>query len=279
MTEEVKKPLIITCALVGAELSREKAPYLPLSPEEIAESALGAHRAGAALVHIHVRDENGNPTCSEKVFEEVIQRIRRESDLIIQVSTGGAIGDSEEARFRPLKARPDMASLTTGSVNFGSEVFLNPYPFVHSLAQAMLSKKIKPEVEVFDTAMLETGLRLAEKGLIHKPVHFDLVMGVPGGIAANERNLNFLISGIPKDCTWSVAAIGHRQFEIARLAILKGGHVRVGMEDNIYLEKGVLAKTNAQLVEKVVGVARDLGRPIATVEQARSLLNLPRGGE
>ncbi len=269
-----KTPLIITCALVGAELTREQTPYLPLSPAELADSACGAFEAGARMVHLHVRDGNGQPTCNEEVFAEVIRRIRSRCNPIIQVSTGGAIGDSDVDRFRPLQSGPDMGSLTTGSVNFGNDVFLNPRPFVESLAKEMKSKGIKPEIEVFDAAMLETGIALKDKGLIDAPLHFDLVLGVPGGLAATERNLKFLVEGIPAGSTWSVAAIGRHQFPMARLAIEMGGHVRVGMEDNIYLEKGVLAKSNAELVAKVVKMAEDLGRPIATAEQARKMLHL-----
>ncbi len=274
MLDASRHPLILTCALVGAELTRMETPYLPLSPDEIAESAFGAFEAGAQMVHLHVRDEAGKPTCSEQVFREVIQKIRRTCNLIIQVSTGGAIGDTELDRFRPLEAAPDMASLTTGSVNFGNEVFLNPRPFVENLARAMKEKGIKPEVEVFDAAMLETGIRLLEKGLIDAPLHIDLVLGVPGGLAAEERNLRFLVEGIPAGSTWSVAAVGRHQFPMAELAIKMGGHVRVGMEDNIHLEKGVLAKSNAELVAKAVEIARRHGRPLATPEQARKMLNL-----
>lgn len=267
---------MITCALVGAELTRAQTPYLPLTPEEIADSAAGAHAAGAAMVHLHVRDEQGRPTCREDVFKEVIQKIRRSCDLVVQVSTGGAIGDTEVDRFRPLEAKPDMASLTTGSVNFGHEVFLNSRLFVESLAKAMLMKGIKPEIEVFDAAMLETGIALAEKGLIAPPLHFDLVLGVPGALAATERNLRFLVDGVPAGSTWSIAAIGRHQFPMAELAIRWGGHVRVGMEDNIYLEKGVLAVSNAELVEKVTRMAKDLGRPLATSAQAREMLKIPK---
>jgi len=270
-------PVIITCALVGAELSREQTPYLPLSPDEIAESAVEAHASGAAMLHLHVRDGEGKPTCSEAVFREVIGKIRARCDAVLQVSTGGAIGDSENDRLRPLEAAPEMASLTTGSVNFGSEVFLNPRSFVERLAKAMLEKGIKPEIEVFDVAMLEEGLRLAEAEWVLRPLHFDFVLGVPGALSATERNLDFLRSGIPADSSWSVAAIGRQQFPMVRLALEKGGHVRVGMEDNIYLEKGRLAQSNAELVAKAVGMAREMGRPIASSSQARDLLQLKKG--
>lgn len=274
MSLETKTPLIITSALVGAELTREQTPYLPLTPDEIAESAAGAHAAGAAMVHVHVRDSKGKPTCENAVFKEVLKKIHERCDVITQVSTGGAIGDSYIDRFGPLEARPEMASLTTGSVNFGEDIFMNPRPFVLALAKDMKEKGIKPEIEVFDTAMLEVGLSMAEKGLLEKPLHIDLVMGVSGGIAANEQNLDFLLGQIPSDATWSVAAMGRHQFPMAQLALNRGGHVRVGMEDNIYLEKGVLAKSNAELVSKVVQMAKELGRPIATSREARKLLHL-----
>lgn len=267
-------PVLITCAVVGAELTRSDTPYLPLTTEEIAASAAGARDAGAAMVHLHVRDGEGNPTCSEFIFREVIGLIRPTGDIIIQVSTGGAIGDSERDRMRPLEAGPDMASLTTGSVNFGDDVFLNPRPFVERLAAAMREKGIKPEIEVFDAAMLEDAVRLLDKGLVDPPLHFDLVLGVPGGLAATERNLNYLVEGLPAGATWSVAAIGRHQFPMAEAAIKMGGHVRVGMEDNIFLEKGVLAKSNAELVEKAALLARNIGRSIATPAEAREMLKL-----
>ncbi len=268
-------PLIITCALVGGELTREQAPFLPLTPDDIAQSAAEAHEAGATMVHLHVRDSEGKPTCRKEIFQQVIKKIRERSDVIIQVSTGGSIGDSFEERLQVLEAAPDMASLTTGSVNFGDDVFLNPRPFVEKLAQRMKEKGIKPEIEVFDTAMLEIALNLAEKGLVEKPLHIDLVLAVPGGgIAANEVNLDFLIEKIPPDATWSVAAIGRHEFPMAELAIKKGGHVRVGMEDNIYLEKGVMAKSNAELVEKVIELAKKFHRPVATTIEARKILRI-----
>jgi 3-keto-5-aminohexanoate cleavage enzyme len=267
-------PLIITCALVGAELTREQQPHLPLTPEEIAQSGIEAVLAGASMLHLHVRDHEGKPTCDEKIFRSVIERIRRETNAILQVSTGGAIGDSEDDRFRPLLAGSEMASLNPGSINFGNDVFLNPAPFVERLARAQLEKRIKPEIEVFDVSMLETGIRLIEKGLIERPAHFQFVLGVPGALGATERNLRFLVEGLPPDATWTVSAIGRHQFPMMELAVPLGGHCRVGFEDNIYLEKGVLAKTNAELVAKVASIAKKHGRPLATIKQARGILHL-----
>ncbi len=264
--------LVITCALVGAELTREIAPHLPLTPKEIAESGIQAVHAGASILHLHVRDSEGKPTLDEQIIREVIQKIRKEVDPILQVSTGGAIGDTEADRHRPLQCGAEMASLTTGSINFGNEVFLNPIPLVEGLAKEMLQKGIKPEIEVFDVSMLEQGIRLIEKGLIQPPAHFQFVLGVPGALAATERNLRFLVEGLPANSTWTIAAIGRHQFPIAELAMKMGGHVRVGMEDNIYLEKGTLAKSNAELVQKIVCMASEVGRPIATSKEAREIL-------
>ena len=266
--------MIITAALVGAELTREQQPHLPLTPEGIARSGIEAVRAGASVLHLHVRDREGKPTCDEKVFQEVVRLIRQEANPILQVSTGGAIGDSEEDRLRPLEAGTEMASLNTGSINFGQDVFLNPVPFIEKLAQAQLKKGIKPEIEVFDVSMMEMGLKLVEKGLVKPPPHFQFVLGVPGALAATERNLRFLAEGLPPEATWTVAAIGRHQFPMMELSIKMGGHCRVGFEDNIYLEKGVLAKTNAELVAKVVAMAKPSGRSVATIQEAREILNL-----
>lgn len=267
-------PLIITCALVGAELSREQQPHLPLTPSEIVKSGIEAVEAGASMLHLHVRDLEGKPSSEVKIFQEVIQYIRKKVGPIIQVSTGGAIGDSEQDRLGVLECEPEMASLSTGSINFGNDVFLNPLPFVEKLAQAMLKKNIKAEMEIFDISMLETGLKLVEKSLIKSPPHFQFVLGVPGALAATEKNLKFLVEGLSAEATWSVAAIGRHQFPMLELAIAWGGHARVGFEDNIYIEKGVLAKSNAELVAKVIQLADKYQRPVASIEQARSILRI-----
>lgn len=267
-------PLIITAALVGGELTRDKQPFLPLTPEEIIQSGIEAYNAGATILHLHVRDEKGKPTCNAKIFKKVIKGIRKNTDSILQASTGGAIGDSEEERFAVLESNPEMASLNTGSINFGKDVFLNRLPFIEKMAEKMRERNIRPEVEIFDTAMLETSLHLMEKGLIPANSHFQFVLGVPGGLAATERNLKFLIEGLPPDKHWTVSAIGRFQFPMLELAMQWGGDVRVGFEDNIYLSKGVLAKSNAELVAKVVEVAKKYHRPIASIQEARKILEL-----
>jgi 3-keto-5-aminohexanoate cleavage enzyme len=269
-------PVILTAALVGAELTRKETPYLPLTPQEIAEAARLSVAAGASVVHIHVRDESGNPTNSAARFQEVLTAIRRlcRPIPILQVSTGGAVGDSFESRAEPLEAGPDMASLNSGSVNFGDAVFANPIPFIEFLAQRMGRKGIKPEIEIYDLSHVETAVRLIERGEIRAPVQFQFVMGVKGGIEAREENLKLLVSRIPKESTWTVAGIGRHEFPMAELGLSLGGHVRVGLEDNIYLEKGILAKGSHELVEKAVELARRHGRKPASPAEAREILCL-----
>ncbi|MBI2981158.1 MAG: 3-keto-5-aminohexanoate cleavage protein [Deltaproteobacteria bacterium] len=190
--------VIITAALVGAELTREQTPYLPLTPDEIAEAAELSVKAGAAVLHIHVRDDQGRPTNNAARFKEVLEKIRGRCRPcpILMVSTGGAVGDSFEGRAEPLKAGPEMASLNAGSVNFGEGVFANPLPFVEFLARREKEMGIKPEIEVYDLSHLETASQLIEKGIIERPARFQFVMGVKGGIAATEENLRLLVSRI-----------------------------------------------------------------------------------
>ncbi|MBI2083168.1 MAG: 3-keto-5-aminohexanoate cleavage protein [Deltaproteobacteria bacterium] len=268
--------VIITAALVGAELTREQTPYLPLTPDEIAEAARLSAEAGAAVLHIHVRDDQGRPTNSAGRFQEVLREIREKCRPcpLLMVSTGGAVGDSFQSRAEPLEAGPEIASLNAGSVNFGDEVFSNPLPFIEFLAKRELEKGIKPEIEVYDLSHIETAIQLIEKGFIKKPAQFQLVMGVKGGIAATEENLRLFVSRLPAGSSWTVAGIGRNEFPMAELAIKLGGNVRVGLEDNIYLEKGVLAKGSHELVKRVVELADRYHREVASIEEARKILCL-----
>jgi len=274
------EPLIITAAVVGTELTRADTPYLPLTPAEIADEACAACAAGAAMVHLHARADDGSPTQEGAVYRQIIELVRaRCPDLIIQVSTGGAVGMTAEVRLQPIYLQPDMASLTTGTVNFGEDVFLNDLPLVRKFAHAIVEQGIKPEIEVFDSGMITTALRLVKEGLLTSPLHFDFVMGVPGGIAGTPKNLLHLTESVPAGSTWSVAGIGAAQLPLATMAILLGGHVRVGLEDNIYYTRGVLCQGNAPLVARVIRLANELGRPVASPAEARRLLrlNLPGG--
>lgn len=273
-------PLIITCAVVGAELTREHTPYLPLTPREIAEEAARAHEAGAAMVHLHGRDpQSGAASQDAAVYAAILRELRRRAPrAIAQVSTGGAVGMSLEQRCGPLEVdgdlRPEMATLTCGTVNFGDEVFENPLPAIRAIASRLRARGIQPEIEIFDAGHLDTALALAAEGVLDPPLHVDFVLGVRGAMAASERNLRFVVEGLPAGWSWSVAGIGRHQLPLAELAIAWGGHVRVGLEDNIYLKKGALAPGNAPLVERAVQLARAAGRPIAGPREARRLLRL-----
>jgi 3-keto-5-aminohexanoate cleavage enzyme len=261
--------LWITAALVGAEVTREQQPHLPITPEEIADAAVGAREAGAAIVHLHVRDAAGRPTQDRAVFARTMELIRSRTDLIIQVSTGGAVGMTAEERAQPLALRPEMATLTCGSVNFGDDVFLNPPGLIEHFAQTMKGLGIKPEIEVFEVGMIANALGLVKRGLLEPPLHFDFVMGVPGGIPASAAHLVHLVAALPAGSTWSVAGMGRHELTLGAMAIAMGGHVRVGFEDNIYYRKGELADGNAQLVARIARIGRELDRPPASPDEVR----------
>ncbi len=273
-------PLVITAALVGAETTREQTPYLPISPEEIAQEARRCRDAGASMVHLHVREPDGKPSQSAELFRQTIERIRELApDLVCQTSTGGAVGMSVDERAQPLtlegRAKPEMATLTTGTVNFGDDVFWNPRPLVREIARRMRAAGIVPEIECFDAGMVDEAFALAKEGLLDLPAHFDFVLGVPGALAARRSAIEFLRSQLTEGSTFTVAGVGRHQLPMAELAIELGGNVRVGLEDNVYVSKGVLAKGSFELVERVVDLARAKDRQVATPDQARQILRLP----
>lgn len=268
-------PLIITAALVGAELTRQNTPFLPLTPEEIADEACAAYEAGAAMVHLHGRAENGSPTQDVNAYREIIHAVKaRVPEIIIQVSTGGAVGMTAEERLQPLALQPEMASLTTGTVNFGEEVFYNDMPMVREFARQMKERGIRPELEIFDSGMIASAMRLLKEGLISEPLHFNLVLGVPGGAAGTIKNLMHMVECLPSGSTWTASGIGAAQLPLSTAAILLGGHVRVGLEDNIYYSRGVLSEGNGPLVARVARIAKELGRSLATPDEARRILHL-----
>jgi 3-keto-5-aminohexanoate cleavage enzyme len=266
--------LIITAALTGAEVTRDVQPNLPISPEEIAEAAYQAYLAGASIVHIHARKPDGTPTQDFEVYKEIKERIEAKCDVIFQPSTGGAVWHSPEERLQPVLLSPEMATLSAGTCNFGSEVFMNTQEYMEKFAAKMLEMGVKPEIEVFERGMINNALGLVKKGLVKEPVHFDFVMGVPGAITGEVRDLLYLVDSIPKGSTWTVAGIGRYELPLAVMAIIMGGHVRVGFEDNVYYNKGVLAESNAQLVERIAKLSREMGREVATPEEARKILGL-----
>ena len=271
-----EQPLMITAAVDGAEVMREDTPHVPYTPVEIAEEAARCREAGASMVHVHGRKEDGTPTQEKETYGRILEETRERTDVLVQFSTGGAVGMGVEERIEALELIPDMATLTTGTVNFGDDVFMNSMPTVRTIAQRLLKYGITPEIEVFDTGMVDTAMRLVEEDLLFEPLHFDFVLGVPGGMGARPESLEFLVDLVPDGSTWSVAGMGRHELPLAKQAVEMGGHVRVGLEDNIYLEKGVLAEGSWQLVEKVVEFAEAAGRPLADPQQAVEMLGIER---
>ena len=268
-------PLIITVAVNGSLPSKEMNPHVPITPEEIAETAVRCRQAGAAMVHTHARDAAGRPTLDPDVFRRIHQLTSKRSDVIVQLSTGGRADLNAEARGEPVRRiRPEMASLTTGSVNFPDQVYANSEEVVEHLAGVMKEAGTKPEMEIFEAGMIDNAQRLIDKGLITPPLHFDFVMGIRGGQPATARMLTFLSESITSDATWTVAGVARGQLPMAGLAILMGGHVRVGLEDNIFYRRNELA-TNEQLVARIKRLADEFGRPVATPDEAREILGLP----
>lgn len=272
------KPCILTAAIVGAEVTREDTPYLPITADELGEEAHRCAQAGAAVIHLHVRDSEGHASQATPLFRDAIRAIRARADVIIQTSTGGAVGMTADERCGPLRLdgaeKPDMATLNVGTINFGDQIFANPAPVTAGIARRIQEAGITPEIEVYDAGHVEIALDLLDKGLLKEPLHFQFVLGVKGALGPSARNLDFLVGGIPAGSTWGVAGIGRHEFPLAELAIARGGNVRVGLEDNIYMSKGVLAEGSAPLVARAADLCRAAARPIASVAQARELLYL-----
>jgi 3-keto-5-aminohexanoate cleavage enzyme len=266
--------LIITAALTGAEVTREDNPALPVTPAEIAEEAYRCWQAGASIVHIHARRPDGTSTQDRQVYQEIITGIRERCDIITQVSTGGAVGMSPKERLEPVSLRPDMATLSAGSVNFGEGLFVNTMNDIQEFARAIIANGVKPEIEVFDSGMIHNALGLVKAGILSLPLHFDFVLGVPGAMPGTPEALMYLRSLLPAGSTWTVAGIGRAELPLGTMAIILGGHVRVGFEDNIYYKRGQLAQGNEQLVKRISRLAAELGRELASPQEARQILNI-----
>jgi 3-keto-5-aminohexanoate cleavage enzyme len=266
--------LIITAALTGAEVTREQQPALPVTPQEIAIAAEECAKAGASIVHLHAREADGTPTQDRETYRRIIAAIRERCDVIVQVSTGGAVGMTSAERLAPVTLAPEMATLSMGTVNFGDDVFMNHPADMETFLHAMQQHGVKPEFEIFDTGMITTLNRWLKKGLLQGPQHVDFVLGIPGGMAGTPQALLYMVEQLPPAATWTVAGIGSAQLPLGTLAILLGGHVRVGFEDNVYYRKGELASSNAQLVSRIARISEELNRPVATPAQARAILGL-----
>ncbi len=266
---------IVTCAVVGAEVTRAQSPAVPYTPAEIAAASLDAWRAGAAVVHLHARHPDGRPSQAAEHFREIVDRIRSAgSDVVLQCSTGGAVGMGVEERLGSLVPGAEMATLNLGTMNFGDDVFVNARPDIVRIATRIRERGLLAECEVYDAGMLETLRWLLDKGHLPRPYHVQFVLGVPGGMSGTERNLRFLVEGMPEPAHWTVAGIGRFEMPMAELALRLGGHVRVGLEDNLYVSKGVLAKGNPELVDAAVRLVAAAGRELATPAEARAMLGL-----
>jgi 3-keto-5-aminohexanoate cleavage enzyme len=266
--------LIITVALTGNVPTKQMNPNVPLVPDEIAADVRRCADAGAVLFHVHARDAKQQPTLDTSVYHENVRKIKELApEVIIQLSTGARAGKDWEARVNPIRLLPEMGSFTTGSNNLPGIVYENSPQFIEYLARVFQETEVKPEIEVFETGMINNAMHLQNKGLIRPPLHFDFVLGAPGSMPGTVKNLQFLSESIPQGSTWTVAGIGKTEIILSTAAIVMGGHVRVGLEDNLSMPDASPA-SNPLLVEKIVRIALEVGRDIATPDEARSILSL-----
>ena len=273
-------PAIITVAITGAIPRKSDTPAVPITPSEQIESTHEAFEAGASVAHIHVRNPDESPSSDPQLFAQVQDGILKYCPkMIVQFSTGGR-GRSQNERGRMLYLKPDMASLATGSVNFPAQIYENPPQLVEELARSMLEHDVKPEIEVFDLAMLYNAKVIADRGLLKRPCQVQFVMGIPNALPARRKLLEFLIAELKEimpDATWSAAGIGRHQLEVNQWCLELGGHLRTGLEDNIKFDKDRLARSNGELVARLAGMCANFGRHAASVTEARQILQLPTG--
>ena len=287
-----RSKVIVTAALTGVLATREQCPAIPYTPKEIGEEAKRAADAGAAIVHIHARNPEGGPDWSVETFAEIFEEVRARTDVIINFSTG-AVGVPAEERVAHIRElRPEMAALNMGSMNYAiysekkkafyhDHVFANPFSDIQLFLETMKSAQVRPEMECFDAGHIGNTRPLIDMGVLDAPYQFSLIMGVLGGIPGTTRHLVDQVDSLPQGSHWQVIGIGLNQWPLVATAIAMGGSVRVGLEDNFYLEQGKMATSNGDLVEKACRLAHDLGREVATIAEARAQLELspsPRRG-
>lgn len=270
-------PVIITTAITGSQPRKKNNPAVPVEPNEQIESTHEAFEAGSSLVHIHVRDENEDPSSDPELFARVQEGVKKHCPgMIIQFSTGGR-GRNQDERGSMLHLKPDMASLSTGSVNFKTMIYENTPDLVVGLAKAMKKYGVKPEIEVFDAAMLYNAVNMAEEGLIEGPLHVQFVTGIPNAMPSHRPLLEFLVAELKRmmpEATWSAMGVARTQLIVNEWCIEMDGHIRTGLEDNVRYDKDRLAKSNAELVERVARMVEDAGKKVATPAEARTLLKL-----
>lgn len=271
-------PVVITAAVTGSITSREDNAALPITEEEIVDAAVDCWKAGAAVIHLHARDENGLPTQDIEVFQRLIRGIReKDCDAVLNTSTGAAGGRVEDfdERLAPVRLGPEIATLDCGSVNFGDErVLLGPYRFLQDATRQMKERGVVPEIEVFDSGMITSALRLIEEGLIEFPGLWQLCVGVRGAASADLQTVAYLVSRLPKGAVWGMLGVGRHQLPVNLISLAYGGHIRTGLEDNIYYHPGQPAESNTQLVKRTVRLAAEFGRPVASPDQARELIGV-----
>jgi 3-keto-5-aminohexanoate cleavage enzyme len=269
-------PVVVTVAPVGAEVTRADNPTLPHTPAEIAADVAACAEAGASVCHLHVREEDGSPSSRRELFEETIALIRERTPIITMVSTGGAVWMSIEERITGLEARPDLAGVETGSMNFGEDPFVTVPGDARRVVERATELGIGLEAEMFDVGHVVSAVRMVERGELPLPLRANLVFGVPGGIDAAPEALAAMLRPLAPGTHWSITVVGRHQRRMLALAILYGaGGVRVGFEDGVYLRRGVLAAANGELVADACELVRTLGRQPATIDEARELLACP----
>jgi 3-keto-5-aminohexanoate cleavage enzyme len=267
--------LIITCAVTGAETTKAMQPALPVTPEEIAQSGFEAYEAGASVLHLHVRQDDGTPTQDVAIFKKAIELIRAKCDIVIECTTGGAAWMTPEERLQPVTLSPEMASLDCGTVNFGDEYIVNTLPIMRQFAKEMRERGVRPTLECFDLGHVYASHILIKEGLLEEPYHYGLVLNVPGAAKYEMDVLEFLVRKLPKGAHFTAFGIGGKaNVDSIYGTIALGGNIRVGFEDNIYYSKGRLAKNNAELVERAARIAKDCGRELARPEDVRQMLKL-----
>jgi len=281
----MSEAVVITAALTGVLATRDQCPAIPYTPVEIAEEAKRAAEAGASIVHIHARNPEGGPEWRVETFAEILSEVRARSDVIVNFSTG-AIGIPPEQRIAHIRdLRPEIGALNMGSMNYAiysakkkafyhDHVFANPFKDIQFFLEAMNSAGVRPELECFDTGHIANTAPLIDMGVLKSPYQFSLIMGVLGGIPGTTRHLTNQVDTLPPESHWQVIGIGLNQWALVAAAITMGGNARVGLEDNLYVEEGKMAMSNGDLVQKAARLAHDLGRDVATVDEARKILCL-----
>lgn len=270
------RKVIITAAISGAEVTQEMNPFVPYTVEQYVREAKESAEAGASVIHVHARWDDGTPTQDRERFRVILEAIHKACpDVILQPSTGGATGMTAQERLQPTELNPEMASLDCGTLNFGGdEIFVNTENMIIEFAKRFQERGIKPELECFDKSMIDTAARLLKKGILQAPLHFNLVMGVNGGISGTPRDLTFLVHSLPAGSTWTVSGVGRCQLDMNVMALVLGGHLRVGLEDNLQLDRGVLGEGNAVFVKRIASIARLMNLEIATPAEAREIMGL-----